>query len=507
MVLGALFTAVSAMAGEREEKGNLNALRNKLAKDGFIVQDGILDFPKILDMCCQCELPSCFANNPSSPYALTILPPAPDQSPSVVNPFAEWFTEKGTYPAGWSWFWRLRPDEAVVLICTTPPEMKYFGFTAYLYDRFHPLPHLGPCTAPGISRDYPDSAQNRFPLFASLGDTVNNMTVRVNGNASKPFGRKVVFVLATDQNVKSKVRRALVAAGYPKSIINTVVIPYELTRMGVEGDKDSFAFVLRMATDQDLTDYIASPKTLLRISPATPVPAASLDPIPLPKLRVRGVGKTETSLLSAVDKLGQAIIAAYPDYNYTAIHMTNWNEGYNCIENTQNCLGDNRDTPYIPPSFNPANPGLIDDMVLNQGEFFVAYGVNHTTTKKAVYSNIAVLGWNHKASPAVIDDSQMPGSARAYLGSSMDAATEDMLYAWKIARPAGCTPGDTPFCREIDDSCTGGVAMDEPMAIVFRAYLESSTKVGAAYGEIIIDRVLKFTPKTQQPDGLGETSK
>ncbi len=493
----AVFGASLTFAGEPEAR--LKAFRKDLARKGFVVQDGILDFPEILGMCCACKLPSCFANNPSSPYGLAVLPPAPDQSPSVPNPYSEWFTENHTYPDGFSWFWRLRPDEAVVFIGTTPPRMKYFGFTAYLYDRYHPLPQPPPaCQADTFVRPAPLSSYNRIPLFASLGDTVNHMTVRTSGDAPNPFGRNVVFILAADKNIEARVRRALLDAGYPKSILNTIVIPPDIARLGVESVSDTLTFVLRMATDQNLDDYKKAPRALLRISPSTPVPSSSLVPLETPRLRVRGIGKTETRLLPAVDALGRAIVAAYPGYDAKPIYTTNWYEGYNCIENGQNCLGDNRDTPYIPPSFNPVTARLTqeDDMILQPGEFLVAYGVNHVATKKAVYANIAVLGWNHKASPAVIDDSEMAGTAEYFLGASADPATADMLYAWKITRLDGCTGDDTPNCREIDTSCLHGVGADEPMAIVFRAYLEKKTKVGAAYGEIVIDRILKFTPKT-----------
>jgi hypothetical protein len=498
LLVAALGASGSARAADRSAMRGTTALRSELARKGFVVQDGLMDFPHVIEMCCQCQLPSCFANNPSSPYGLAILPPAPDQSPSVPNPYSEWFTEDGVYPAGWSWFWRLRPDEAVVFIGTTPPEMKYFGFTAYLYDRFHAgLKKPPDCKAEAIDRPSPPSTYNRFPLFASLGDTVNNMTVHTSGDGRDPFDKSVVFIVASDKNVESRVRHALIKAGYPEATFNTVVVSPQIAHLGGEDDKDTLAFVLRMATDQDLTAYMASPRTLLRVSPAQPVPGVLLDPLPLPKLRVRGTGKTETAFLPAVELLGKAVVAAYPGYDVTPIATTNWNEGYNCIENGQNCLGDNRDTPYIPPSFNPVTAGLNQELTLDPGEFLVAYGVNHAATKKAVYANISVLGWSHKSSPAVLDDREMLGSAAYYLGSTIDAATANMLYAWKFARPGDCSGQDTPYCREIDYTCTGGVAADEAMALVFRAYLEQKTKVGPAYPEIVIDRILKFTPKQQ----------
>ena len=57
---------------------------------------------------------------------------------------------------------QLQPDEAIVLIGLTPPPAKYFSYTAYLF-----------------IRAYPDGTTNQ--LFASLGDAVNNATIKTTG--------------------------------------------------------------------------------------------------------------------------------------------------------------------------------------------------------------------------------------------------------------------------------------------------------------------------------------
>jgi hypothetical protein len=194
-----------------------------------------------------------------------------------------------------------------------------------------------------------------------------------------------------------------------------------------------------------------------------------------------------------VDQLRDAILAAYPHHDAEPITTVNWYDGHNCIENGQNCLGDNRDTPYIPPAFNLRTHKLLQTMQLRGGEFYVAYGVNHSRTGKALYSNVSVLGWDRKSSPAVVSNEMMEGSAQYYLGSSADPATADKLYAYRIARPTGC--GGAPFCLEVPHDCDHGIVWDEPMALVFRAYVETATKAGPAYGEIVIDRIIKFTPK------------
>jgi hypothetical protein len=94
------------------------------------------------------------------------------------------------------------------------------------------------------------------------------------------------------------------------------------------------------------------------------------------------------------------------------------------------------------------------------------------------------MGWSKRAAPAVVTDQDMAGSAQEYLPGADPA-----LYAYQIART--CI---AQHCAPIAYDCEGGIAADEPVMPVFRAYLEPGTKVGPSRGEVVLDRVLKFTP-------------
>ncbi len=494
-----------------EQNGKLEALRKELARKDFIVQCGSVTFPGIVGLCCQCKLPTCYGNNASSTYGFFALPPAPDQDPAVKNPYAEWFTEDQTLGKDWSYQWRLRPDEAVVFLGPTPPKVDYFGFTGYVYDRFVPTMTKDPpqCVSGDIRRDQPASSIQRFPVFASLGDTINPLTINLAGGKQDPYQKDVVVVMAADQNIERKVHKALIHAGYPEESINFIALPPSIARIGLESENDSFMIAMRVAPipGTDVSQYYdndMTPKTFLRLSPATPVPPQKLHPVPPPKLRVRGTGKTEVSLLSAVDTLGQAIIDRYPDYTARAVKMTTIPDGYNCLENMQNCLGDNRDTVFIPPAYDIINGRILPNqpaLTVAPDEFLVAYGVIHPSMNKATYSNISIMGWGLKAAPAVVHNQDMAGSGRYFLtGTGIDPETADKLYAFKIARDGGCHgQTDGQYCIPIGTDCENGIALDEPVAPVFRAYLEPATAVGPAWGEVILDRIIKFTPPTPAP--------
>jgi hypothetical protein len=497
-LLAAILVAGLAQTHGAKEKGKLETFLKKLEQMDFIVQEGSVSFPPILKMCCQCLLPSCYGNNASSNYGIFALPPAPKQALSVKNPHAEWFTEDGTLPAGWSYSWRMRPDEAMVFLGPTPPKVDYYGFTAYINDRYVAnLPQGAPCeTSDGQMRPQPDSVLHRYPVFSSLGDTVNPMTINLPGGRHNPYEKNVAVIMAADRNTEREVRKALLAAGYPAESINLLPVSPSLARLGVESEDDTVTLIMRVAPipGTDVTPYYDVPKTLLRVSPMHPVPPDRLDPIPAPKLRVRGTGKTEVSLLPALDALEQAIIAKYPGYTATPIKMTNIPEGYNCLETLESCLADNRDTVYITPGYNPITFETFQDLTLDSDEFYVAYGVIHPEMNKATYSNISVMGWGRKAAPVVVSNPDMVGSAQYYLGSGADPATVNKIYAFKIARPGGC--GGEKFCKEVGCDCENGIPPDEGVALAFRAYVEPTTAVGPALAEIVFDRILKFTPKT-----------
>jgi hypothetical protein len=484
-------------AQEAAAKPTVSAFENQLAKKGFTWQEGKVWFPDVLSMCGQCDLPSCYSNNASSQYGFFALPPAPGQDPSVKNPYTEWLSES-YLPQGWSFSWRLRPDEAVVFIGKTPPKVEYFGFTAYLYDRY--VAGMGPepdCTYVDDqgthSKAQPASAQNRFPVFASLGDTINQQTVDLAGGRHPPFQKNVVMVAAADQNVLRKVKHSLVAAGYPAKSINVLTMPPALVRLGTDSQNDNVMVLIRVTpgAGNDIGDYYTRPMTVLRVTPSTPVPTPQLDPSPPPKLRVRGTGKTEANLEAQVDALGQAIVAHYAGLGYkgTPVKMAMLPDGFNCIANLQNCLADNRDTIYVSPAYDimsgqilPGQPSLT----LGTDEFLMVYGVQHPEVKKAEYSNVSIMGWFKKAAPAVITDRDMGGSAQEYLPGANPA-----LYAYQVARDGGCL---TSYCVHFGKDCHGGIADDEPVAPVFRAYLEPGTKIGPSRGEVVVDHVLKFTP-------------
>jgi hypothetical protein len=123
------------------------ALEQRLTRAGYSVQRGAVKPFRIEDCA---ELPSCFGNNATSPYAMWWLPPAP----GTALPAAEGMGLPPD-PEGRSAGWALRADEAVVYVGRTSPEAAYFSYAPYVFSR-------------------QDEQGERQPIFASITDAVNH---------------------------------------------------------------------------------------------------------------------------------------------------------------------------------------------------------------------------------------------------------------------------------------------------------------------------------------------
>jgi len=79
------------------------------------------------------DLENCYGNNPHSPYGLAMIPKGVGEEDNFSK---EWGKplKVGKYENSPSW--RLQKNEAVVIIGQSPPELKYWSSTNYLFSRF-----------------------------------------------------------------------------------------------------------------------------------------------------------------------------------------------------------------------------------------------------------------------------------------------------------------------------------------------------------------------------------
>jgi hypothetical protein len=436
--------------------GTTDPLKNALEQQGFILSPGVAAaFNRVKDWCNHTPgiNSALYFNN--SPY-LTYNVPESAGSQVMTNNI------------------RLRPDEAILLIGPTPPPVKYFGY----------YPSL-------ITRVYPDGIRRQ--LFATVGDAVNNATIKIIG--PNPFNTPVALIFTPDQGTDARVRTALQNAGYPEGIINTVVFPASVLNLGHTEAADELRITLRtgMADDPDaLNAYINNaPQTInvFRLTPSTP---ATPNPFPMPSLRVRGTGHTELDLMNKLGQLRQGIIAANPGLYATDIQLKpNFYEGFDYIQRWIDPWGDSRDFFLLIGGWMP-EWGATDKIRLKDGEFLMFYGLNHVASGKATYQSINVYASEvAKLSIGEILYDEFTDTAKPFLPEGDPAAS--MMYAYKVSRKCGSQPN----CMQLGVEDCPRLTLNSKtiLGLVVRMYLEPPTKAGPALNEILYDRVIKFSPK------------
>jgi len=440
-------------------QGDLDAFRAALEKEGFIVQEGVLSSVDLIDLYNKGLIDSCNANNANNPYLAYMLPTTPGQS------LKEMGTDAPINPAHKDlWFVnRYRQDETLIYIGKTPPSCDYFSFCFYLNKRFFP--------EEGIYKK----------IFASTGDTQNLLTIKTSGGDGNPFSQNTMVITTADRGIDKRIRSAAESAGYPASIMNTIVIPTEVVRMGLDDKADTFLMLMRTAHFNDEESgkaFIDSPDAIVwRITPAE---QTQPDLYPTSTLRVRGTGTTEMELMPALNDLREAILVKHGHLEATELTTSIWlPEGYVAIQEVIDVLGETRDTVYLrTDSFK-----LKDD----PNEFVIVYGVNHAATGKATYSNLGVYGVTAMNGIGGVSNHDLAGTAEEYLTGHPQAK---YLYVWKVARHALGDPNivEVPYGVKAN-----GIDLDQEGFIGWRAYLEPETKVGPIWHELVFDRGIKFS--------------
>lgn len=456
-----LLFGYSALA-ETKETVDIRVFWAALEDDGFIVQEGKLGYIDLIELYNSGLTADCMGNNPSSPYLTYFLPAAPEEvlknliTDAPLNPEHQglWVTN------------RLRPDEAVIYVGKTPPACSYFSYRSYLQHRFFP------------------EQGNYKRIFADLGDTLNNLTIKTDGGAEDPFDRNTIIVTTADKSIDQRVRAAAQSAGYSPAIMNADVIPSTLVRMGLDEEADIFSWAIRAAFFHDKEAgkrFVENPPALLlRVTPKDPV---QLDPYEVPSLRVRGTGRTELNLMGALKDLREAILKKHGGLEVREMVTSVWlYEGYDAIQRGIDVIGPNRDAIYL-----RTEPFILED---DPGEFVIVYGINHAVTGKATYSSCSVYGEKALNGVGAVASPELVGTVEDYLPGHPEAK---YLYVWKVSR----SDGDDSHTLEVPLGVKAyGVELEEEAFIGFRMYLEPTTKVGPIWSEIIYDRAIHFSPKT-----------
>jgi hypothetical protein len=419
----------------------------------FVVQRGEMHFFRVSDCA---GLTNCFGNNPTSPYGFWCLPPA--QGAVVAETELEKICPPDLRPT-----WRLREDEAIVAFGRTPPRAKYVGFRSYVYAR---------TIADG----------SRKVLFASLGDTLDQLTISTSATPCAQPGSAwdsdFALITTADETLEKQLKTTLGSLGVTSSIVNDDVVPRSIVKMGIDDASDDLTMLFRVALfdDENAGDAWMNgpPITVLRITPKT---ARAIAPYEVPTLRPRGTGTTEANLEAPLRTLVDAIEASNAGATITETRLISIApEGFDCLQNDTNCLGDNQDTLYL-----ASIPSTIEDATTGKTCSFVLAGVNSELTGKATYLNVSLYETKKIMGIVSVAGAQLEGTAARF------GATEAKLWAWEFARDCGARASCT-----VVPTGDVGVAIGDRLNFIARPYLEPATKTAPDSGEVVMPYVVQI---------------
>ncbi|MDD2276202.1 MAG: hypothetical protein PHW80_00920 [Smithellaceae bacterium] len=462
----------------------------ELKMDGFEVAQGyfqlwrIEDCPESFDV-----MGTCYFNNPTAPYVMSVLPFWPDEyiDPATKNAF-------GSTKLGCSTSFRFDPNEAIVIFGFLPPKAVYFGLQSYLFtrkdayktdnDTYNFINRIGAKdvffhTVPGRP------AQDRILTFDSLSDSKNNVVIERQSDGS--FGQFRYFIITPDRYMDQKIRRILHNLSVADQDIFTEGIPANM-RIGLGEDADDFVSGIRYSLPEDggkegtPSDIWRNnpPLSILRIRTSQPHPPqpypAWEDNSPEPRKAVSEADlKDDLNLL--VQKVSQAWgqpcidtagcsdkARSFIDTQSSPFNLV----GPLCDNIGMDCLADTQDATYQ----------FSGGYEFDNGEVYAVIGTLGTATGNASYVSLGVNNFRLRLGAENVDGSKLEGSVKPEWYPGVNNL--DKLYIYYFTR--NCEDEKVQelthgFCLSVKDTELV-VPPGDKVSLVERDYMAPGTQRG-----------------------------
>lgn len=301
-------------SGSKSLAGDPDVFVKTMKSEGLVVLEGFMSNVNIIEYCCDPAklMPMCYGNNPDVPYLTAYVPEGVGQT--AINSPINYYgfpPAPGSPGIGRSRSYRLGADEAIVIVGKTPPAVSlYYSYISYISLRCV----TGNCFTGAL----PDFSSDYKRRFASTVDALNSDTIWTagtpGGGSGDSFNKDTMIIITGDRNADRRIRDAALRSGYSHLIINTMVLPAEFVRFGIEYGNDEIGLLQRLAVWDD--GYIQNPPArVFRIRSNSPVV-----PFPTPALTPRGGKNISERILftNAVSELRTAILAKYAGYTSCA---------------------------------------------------------------------------------------------------------------------------------------------------------------------------------------------
>jgi hypothetical protein len=421
------------------------------------------------------ELGTCFGVNPGSPYGMRLLPRAPGEPAPEIDMSGVFRALGQDELVGLSPGWRLRADEALVYLGTTPPNARYFAHANYLFAR-------------------PDESEGMF-TFTETDLPLNDDVLRQEHPSGQAFSQPLVVITTANAQLAETITDALVAAGVGRDLVFVQRIPTVGADVPMGYAGSVFMHLDRVAYAEGAQRYFdAPPAHVFRVVPPEGTQSTPYEMWRQPRL---ATGESDRYLADALDILRNAVRRAHRAPSRT-IELNRFvpapfKNPWCLVHGFPTCLGVTADALYTLGKAGTGIGSTADD-------FLITIGVNHTLTTKAKYNSMTLYAANIGTPVASVSDRAMPGSVMPYLAymrpadARSVAKVADRLYVHRFGRHC---PDDDAFCSEIPEPAPDrvGLADGQPWHFFGRAYREPRTLRAPAPHELLHPYLLVSRPR------------
>jgi hypothetical protein len=386
---------------------------------------------------------SCFGNNPAAPYII----PQPPVGNSYVDPYyATALNTPGPYGQTTNILYRLTDQDALVAIVSYPPKAAYLGYVSYVFTG-DSSEYVG-ITPPTMRTVSPDP--NRYEIFGSIGNDVNDVVVQ-NQLGASPWNNAIVVYITTSNATLAAalVERAIQHGIDPKSIFVEPIGSNVITGNGPEAD--DMVTLMRYAIprfpaisnkwisslSENVLVYKVSNPTLLvqRYGEIgyTPHIVNTVETAHVPSLST--ALQELATLLQNYLTAKQSLDAEYrPLMVTTKVNAEGIPDGglvgSVCIQYGTNCLGDDQDTSTY---------ALLRLRRLGLEETAFVVGVNHNRPDLDNTRYVSVGIYNADDATGVAAASQTNPQAVGFRRGSLNGSAQGILDALGISIPPNYT--------------------------------------------------------------------
>ncbi len=385
--------------------------------------------------------------------------------------------------------WQLARNEAVILFGPPPPSDTHFGIQLTSYER--PMTALSApdryqAPAPGEKIPAP-SAAGRIVVDASIGDTLNNHTLRRAADPYDPDAELFVLIITGNPQLAARITAALENAGVAMAAINTIGIPdsFVFSDETTPGVADSFRLVGRVARPFDeaaVRRYLRpNTSTLWRVTYPRDTIAGGGYPPPTYRSRETGSPELDASARREFEALKQWVIGQHGEPRAIVPAVARHYNNTSCIESGTYCWGNNNDALYVDIK-QPGAAGLAEFDLNAPTSKIVIVGVDHHRLGFADFWNFA---WFDRDSGANVGSFGMQDLRGKRFQLPADAPAVDGGFAVTIR--SQCGDGE-PYC--IPPGL--GPAASRILNIVHRIYVNPRTGTGPSAAEITLPVIFAY---------------